>query len=50
MKEVVDAGAEKTEEEHDEGQQEQAANLAAAFCLKGLGWVLVCDGGSRRFL
>ena len=50
MKEVVDASAENAEEEHDEGQQEQAANLAAAFCLKRLGWVLVCDGGSRSFL
>jgi hypothetical protein len=49
MKEVVDAGAEKTEEEHDEGKQEETANLAAAFCLKRLGWVLVCDGGGRKF-
>jgi ferredoxin len=47
MEDSVCVGAEKTKEEDGQGEQEQAANLSAAFGLQGLRWRLVCDGGGR---
>jgi hypothetical protein len=47
MEDGVCVGSEQSEEEDDQGEQEQAANLSAAFGLEGLRWGSVCDGGSR---
>jgi hypothetical protein len=44
MEDSACVSSEKTKEEDGEGEQEQAANLSAAFCLEGLRWGLVCDG------
>jgi hypothetical protein len=50
VKDVVDAGPEDAEYKDDKREQQEAANLSAAFRVERLGWVLVCDGGSRCFV
>jgi len=50
VKDGVDACPEDAEYKDDKGEQQEAANLLAAFRAERLGWVLVCDGGSRCFV
>jgi hypothetical protein len=47
MEDSACVSSEKTKEEDGKSEEEQAANLSAAFGLEGLQWGLVCDGGSR---
>jgi hypothetical protein len=47
MEDGVCVGSEECEEEDGESQEEQAANLSAAFGLERLRWGLMCDGGGR---
>ena len=40
-------GSEESKEEDGQSEEEQAANLSAAFGLERLQWGLMCDGGGR---
>ena len=45
MEDSVGVGSEETKEEDGESEQQQAANLSAAFGLERLRWGWICDGG-----
>ncbi len=49
MEDSACVSSEKTEEEDGKSEQEQAANLSAAFDLEGLRWGWICDGGQPYF-
>jgi hypothetical protein len=47
MEDGVCVGSEESKEQDGKREQEQAANLSAAFGLERLRWGLMCDGGGR---
>jgi hypothetical protein len=47
MEDSVGVGSEESKEEDGQSEQEQAANLSAAFGLERLQWGLMFDGGGR---